>query len=182
MADETIRDVNRLGKAADVKELEKRRHNINSKIKDKNSKLSIDTDKAKPKKELDAKLLKKGENVRIVSLGLTGSIAALPDDRGNLYVQCGIMRMKTNVRDLEYAPKEAERSEISSGKAGGSSVKMSKALSVSPEINLLGNTVDEALARLDKYLDDAYLAHLSNVRVVHGKGTGALRSAIHKYL
>ncbi|MBR1477032.1 MAG: endonuclease MutS2 [Lachnospiraceae bacterium] len=182
VADETIRDVNRLGKAADVKELEKRRHNINSKIKDKNSKLSIDTDKAKPKKELDAKLLKKGENVRIVSLGLTGSIAALPDDRGNLYVQCGIMRMKTNVRDLEYAPKEAERSEISSGKAGGSSVKMSKALSVSPEINLLGNTVDEALARLDKYLDDAYLAHLSNVRVVHGKGTGALRSAIHKYL
>ena len=59
---------------------------------------------------------------------------------------------------------------------------MSKSAAVSTEINLLGKTVDEALAALDKYLDDAYLAHLPSVRIVHGKGTGALRAAVHKQL
>ena len=61
-------------------------------------------------------------------------------------------------------------------------IKMSKSLNVSSEINLLGKTVDEAIAVLDKYLDDAYLAHMPSVRVVHGKGTGALRSAVHNHL
>ena len=67
-------------------------------------------------------------------------------------------------------------------KTGSGKIKMSKSLSVSPELMLLGKTVDEALAELDKYLDDAYLAHIPQVRIVHGKGTGALRTAVHNYL
>jgi DNA mismatch repair protein MutS2 len=61
-------------------------------------------------------------------------------------------------------------------------MKMNKSMTVRPEINLLGKTVDEAIAELDKYLDDAYLSHLSPVRIVHGKGTGALRAGVHNYL
>lgn len=114
-------------------------------------------------------------------MGLKGIVNTLPDAKGNLFVQCGIMRTQTNIRDLVFAEEETI-STPTLQRTNTGKIKMSKSFSISPEINLLGKTVDEALSELDKYLDDAYLAHLSSVRVVHGKGTGALRNAIHSHL
>lgn len=119
--------------------------------------------------------------VKIVSMGLKGTVSTLPDAKGALFVQCGVMRTQTNVKDLVLID-EAAITTPALQRTGTGKLKMSKSLSVSTEINLLGKTVDEALAELDKYLDDAYLAHLPSVRVVHGKGTGALRSAVHNHL
>ena len=141
--------------------------------------------KAPEKKTIDPKKLKKGDTVKIVSMGLKGTVSTLPDAKGGLFVQCGIIRTRTNVKDLVYAEEEAVSTpplKRSSSGSGSGKIKMSKSLSVSTEINLLGKTVDEALSVLDKYLDDAYLAHLPSVRVVHGKGTGALRNAVHGHL
>ncbi|MDE6167926.1 MAG: Smr/MutS family protein, partial [Acetatifactor sp.] len=108
-------------------------------------------------------------------------VSTLPDSKGALFVQCGIMRIQSNVKDLVLV-EEKTVSTPSVQSTGSGRLKMSKSLSISSEINLLGKTVDEAVALLDKYLDDAYLAHMSSVRVVHGKGTGALRSAVHSHL
>jgi DNA mismatch repair protein MutS2 len=115
-------------------------------------------------------------------MGLTGIVTTLPDHKGNLFVQCGIIRSQVNIKDLALVEEETKKPASSLSRSGTGSLKMSKSLSVSPEINLLGKTVDEALSLLDKYQDDAYLAHLSTVRVVHGKGTGALRSAVQRQL
>ncbi len=182
VADETIRDFNRIGSDADVRELEKKRQRVREKIQEKNDRLSL-----KPGREpssqasIDPAKLKKGESVKIRSMGLKGTVSTLPDAKGNLFVQCGIMRTQTNIRDLILIREETVTAP-SLRRTGGSGIKMSKSLSVSTEINLLGKTVDEAIPELDKYLDDAYLAHLPSVRVVHGKGTGALRSAVHNHL
>ena len=114
-------------------------------------------------------------------MGLKGTVSTLPDNKGNLFVQCGIMRTQVNVKDLAYVEEAAITTPVLQRTNVGK-VKMSKSFSISHEINLLGMTVDEAISALDKYLDDAYLAHMPNVRVVHGKGTGALRSAVHSHL
>lgn len=182
VADETIRDFNRAGAGTDIRELEKKRQKVRDKINEKNEHLSLGANKKQPeKKTLDPKKLKKGDTVKIVSMGLKGTVSTLPDAKGALFVQCGIMRTQTNVRDLVLVD-EATVTTPTMQRTGAGKIKMSKTLSVSTEINLLGKTVDEALPALDKYLDDAYLAHLPSVRVVHGKGTGALRSAIHNHL
>lgn len=183
VADETIRDMNKVGAGADMKELEKKRQKVRDKINEKNDKLALGkTSKKQPeRKTIDPAKLKKGDSVKIVSMGLKGTVNTLPDAKGNLFVQCGIMRTQTNVKDLVYAEEETI-STPTLQRTNTGKIKMSKSFSISPEINLLGRTVDEALAELDKYLDDAYLAHLPSVRVVHGKGTGALRSAIHNHL
>ncbi len=182
VADETIRDFHRLQSGMDIKELERKRQNIGGKIKEKNSSLTMKEKPAKaPGATIDPKKLKKGDSVKILSMGLKGTVSTLPDAKGNLFVQCGIMRTQANINDLIMV----EESTITAPglKSGGAGkIKMGKSLSVSTEINLLGKTVDEALAALDKYLDDAYLAHLPSVRVVHGKGTGALRNAVHNHL
>lgn len=182
VADETIRDFNKAGVGTDIRELEKKRQKVRDKINEKNERLSLGANKKQPeKKTLDPKKLKKGDTVKIVSMGLKGTVSTLPDAKGALFVQCGIMRTQTNVRDLVLID-EATVTTPTVQRTGAGKIKMSKTLSVSTEINLLGKTVDEALPALDKYLDDAYLAHLPSVRVVHGKGTGALRSAVHNHL
>ena len=180
-ADETIRIFQKAGPGASMKDLEQARQKLRSNIDDKNSKLSVAA-KDKPKAPaLKPEQLKKGDAVRIVSMGLKGTVSSLPDAKGNLFVQCGIMRTSTNIKDLVRI-EEATITTPTMSKTNTGKLRMSKSFSVSPEINLLGKTVDEALAALDKYLDDAYLAHLENVRVVHGKGTGALRKAIQQHL
>lgn len=182
VADETIRDFNKAGAGTDIRELEKKRQKVRDKINEKNERLSLGANKKQPeKKTLDPKKLKKGDTVKIVSMGLKGTVSTLPDAKGALFVQCGIMRTQTNVKDLVLVD-EATVTTPTVQRTGAGKIKMSKTLSVSTEINLLGKTVDEALPALDKYLDDAYLAHLPSVRVVHGKGTGALRSAVHNHL
>ena len=183
VADETIRDFNKAGASADIKELEKKRQKVRDKINEKNGKLALGNNQKKPanQKTVDPKKLKKGDSVKIISMNLKGIVNTLPDARGNLFVQCGIMRMQTNVNDL-VPVKEETITAPALQRTNTGKLKMSKSFSVSSEINLLGCTVDEAIAKLDKYLDDAYLAHLPSVRVVHGKGTGALRSAVQSHL
>ena len=181
VADETIKNFRKFGKEnISASEMEKERERLRQKIKDTSAASSLKVQKQKKAyKPSDFKL---GESVKVLSMNLTGTIASRPDSRGNLTVQMGILRSQVNISDLEiieepspYTPKKLSRT--SRGKIG-----MSKSLSVSPEINLLGRTVDEAVAELDKYLDDALLSHLDTVRIVHGKGTGALRKGIHEYL
>ena len=181
VADETIRNFHKFGKEnISAAEMEKERERLRKKIKDTSAASALKPQKQKKAyKPADFKL---GESVKVLSMNLTGTIVSRPDSRGNVTVQMGILRSQVNISDLEiieepspYTPKKLNRS--SKGRIG-----MSKSLSVSPEINLLGRTVDEAVAELDKYLDDALLSHLNTVRVVHGKGTGALRKGIHEYL
>ena len=183
VADETIRDFNKAGASADIKELEKKRQKVRDKINEKNGKLALGNTQKKSadQKTVDPKKLKKGDSVKIISMNLKGIVNTLPDAKGNLFVQCGIMRMQTNINDL-VPVKEETITAPALQRTNTGKLKMSKSFSVSSEINLLGCTVDEAIAKLDKYLDDAYLAHLPSVRVVHGKGTGALRSAVQSHL
>lgn len=183
VADQTIRDFNKINAGTDIRELERKRQKIRERIGEKNEKLTLGggSGKQSPKKTIDPKKLKKGDAVKIVSMGLKGTVSTLPDAKGTLFVQCGIIRTQANVRDLIYTEEETIASPALQRTNTGK-IKMSKSFSVSTEINLLGKTVDEAISILDKYLDDAYLAHLPSVRVVHGKGTGALRSAVHNHL
>ena len=188
VADETIRDFNKAASSGiDIRELEHKRQKVRDKISEKNERLSLkeksDAKKTNQRKAFDPQKLKKGDTVKIISMGLKGTVNTLPDAKGNLFVLCGIMRTQTNINDIEPVQEESITAPGYTGKRSSSSgIKMSKSLSVSTEINLLGRTVDEARAELDKYLDDAYLAHLPSVRVVHGKGTGALRNAVHNHL
>lgn len=181
-ADETIRIMQKAGSNISVKELEHRRQSIRTKMEDRSGKLAV---KAKPDEAsgLNAKDIKIGDSVKIVSMGLKGTVSTLPDSKGNLYVQCGIIRSQTNIKDLVLVmEQEITAPGLSKGKSFSSGMKMSKAMSISYECNLIGKTVDEALAVLDKYLDDAYLSHMESVRIVHGKGTGALRNAVQSHL
>lgn len=183
-ADETIRKYNKLGNAANsTKEMEKERARLREKMSGLEKESGIKSAK-KPKKEISSKELRIGDSVRVLSLNLKGTVSTLPDARGNLFVQMGILRSQVNLKDLEKLEDEPSITGPSyrQSTTGGGKIKMSKSFSVSTEINLLGKTTDEALMELDKYLDDAYLAHLPSVRVVHGKGTGALRKAVHQYL
>ncbi len=182
VADETIRIFQKAGPGASLKDLEKSREKIRGKIGEKNDKLALKNKDVNPKKQLKPEQLKKGDSVKVVSMGLTGTVSTLPDQKGNLFVQCGIMRTQVNVKDLILVADEQEKNTSSLQRSQASKIKMSKSMNISTEINLLGKTVDEALSELDKYLDDAYLSHLTSVRVVHGKGTGALRNAVHNYL
>lgn len=181
VADETIRVFQKAGPGASMKDLEKSRQQLRGKIDEKNSKLAA-SQKEKPKQPaVKPEQLKKGDSVRILSMGLKGTVSTLPDAKGNLFVQCGIMRSSVNVKDLVRI-EESTITAPNMNRTNNGKLRMSKSFSISPEINLLGKTVDEALSSLDKYLDDAYLAHLKNVRIVHGKGTGALRQAVHQHL
>lgn len=183
VADEAIRDFNKIGGSADIRELEKKRTGIRNKIGDTNSKLTIKQE-PKAKKELKADKLRLGDDVKVLSMGLKGIVNSLPDNKGFLFVQCGIIRSKVHISNLELIEEDSvlNKKDKKYQKTGISQLKMSKSYSISPEINLLGKTVDEAISELDKYLDDAYLSHLSSVRIVHGKGTGALRQAVTSHL
>ena len=161
-------------------EMEKEREKLRKKMASVGSKLAIETQK--PKKQHKPSDFKLGESVKVLSMNLNGSVIALPDSKGNVTVQMGILRSQVHISDLEIIEETPSYSAKQMHKTSKGKMKMGKSFSVSSEINLLGKTVDEAIAELDKYLDDAALAHLSNVRVVHGKGTGALRSGIHTYL
>lgn len=180
LADETIRNFHKYGKThMDASAMEKDREKIRKKMTKAQSKSSI-----QKKEQINHNVPKKlrlGDSVKILSMNLKGTVHTLPDAKGNLFVQAGILRYQTNIRDLILVNDDATPA-VHNTKTGAGKLKMSKSLSVSPEINLIGKTVDEALMELDKYLDDAYLAHLKSVRIVHGKGTGALRKAVQGHL
>lgn len=177
VADRSIKDINKLGKSRNTREMEKVRSELGSKLKTTQSPLKA----TKAKVENKPADFKPGTAVKVLSLNLKGTVSTTPDAKGNLMVQMGILRSKVHISDLQIID---EPDIIAPNYTRGNSgkIKMSKSASVKTEINLLGKTVDEAIAELDKYLDDAYLAHLPSVSVVHGKGTGALRKGVHNYL
>ena len=181
VADETIRNFHKFGKEnISAAEMEKERERLRQKIKTTQADAAVKA--TKQKKKYKASDFKLGESVKVLSMNLTGTIHSLPDSKGNVTVQMGILRSQVNISDLEIIEEPVPYAAKKFSRTSKSSMKMGKSLSVSPEINLLGKTVDEAVAELDKYLDDALLSHLNTVRVVHGKGTGALRKGIHEYL
>lgn len=191
-ADQTIRNINKLAQDSGIgKELEAERSRLREKLNTVEKKMVIKPS-ATTGKAVAAKSLKIGDGVRVLSMNLKGTVSTLPNARGDLYVQMGILRSLVNIKDLELLneksvsgpgiPDNYPGGNKKNGGSGSSTIKMSKSFSVSPEINLIGKNVDEAIPLLDKYLDDAYLAHLAQVRVVHGRGTGALKSGVHRHL
>lgn len=181
VADETIKQFHKFGKEnISAAEMERERERLRQKMAKTQNATKIE--KKKPAKQHKPSDFRLGESVKVHSLNLTGTVHTLPDAKGNLFVQMGILRSQVHISDLEIIEEPLSMTEKQMRRTGTSKMKMGKSMSVSPEINLLGKTVDEAIAVLDKYLDDAYLAHLSPVRIVHGKGTGALRAGVHNYL
>lgn len=180
-ADQTMKNFHKFGQAnISVKEMEAERQKLRQKMTKVEKKISIKEKKTTG--SLKASDLHLGDGVKVLSLNLKGTVSSLPDSKGFLFVQMGIMRSKIHISDLALLQDEAVITTPNMQKTSAGKIKMSKSSSVGIEINLLGKTVDEAIAELDKYLDDAYLAHIPSVRIVHGKGTGALRKGVHNYL
>lgn len=185
-ADQTIRQINKLAQSSGVgKELEAERTKLREKLDKVDKSLSLKNEKG-PKKTISPKKLKIGDGVKVLTMNLNGTVSSLPNAKGDLYVQMGILRSLVNIKDLEFLNEPSISGPgmdlMKKNNTGSGKIKMSKSFSVSPEVNLIGMTVDEAIPVLDKYLDDAYLAHLPKVRVVHGRGTGALKAGVHKHL
>lgn len=180
-ADQTMKDFHKFGKNnISVKEMEAERQRLRQKMNKIEKNISIK--ESKPTGTLKPSDLHLGDGVKVLSLNLKGTVSTLPDSKGFLFVQMGIMRSKIHITDLALLKEETVISAPHMQKTSSGKIRMSKSASVEIEINLLGKTVDEAIAELDKYLDDAYLAHMPSVRIVHGKGTGALRKGVHNYL
>ncbi len=179
-ADETMKHFHKFGKEGiSAKEMEAERARLREKLK--STETGMQSKTQKPKKKVKAAALHLGDRVRVLSLNLEGTVSTLPNAKGDLFVQMGILRSQVHISDLEYIG-EAELPAGKQAVSGSGKIKMSKSALVSTEINLIGMTVDEAIGHLDKYLDDAYLAHVPSVRIVHGKGTGALRNAVQQHL
>lgn len=182
VADETIRNFNKYGKAgAPVSEMEKERTRLRGKMDKAAQKMSEQKKTSVPNHNVPKKL-RIGDSVKVISMNLKGTVHSLPNAKGDLYVQMGILRSLVNINDLILLEEDAAPGTKKFQKTSAGKIKMSKSASVSTEINLIGKTTDEAIPLLDKYLDDAYLAHLPSVRIVHGKGTGALRNAVQAHL
>lgn len=186
-ADQTIKTINKLAQGAGInKELEAERSRLRDKLNKVDQDLSLKKN-SQPKKAVSAKTLKLGDGVRVLTLNLTGTVSTLPNAKGDLYVQMGILRSLVNIKDIELLNEASVTGAAMDGiqkysGSGASKIKVSKSSTISHEINLIGKTVDEAIPLLDKYLDDAYLAHMPSVRIVHGRGTGALKAGVHKHL
>ena len=180
-ADQTMRIFNKAGKdSMSAKELEKHRSDLRKKMDKAGKKVALKTPQNQ-KSTLRPQDLSLGDSVKVISLNVKGTVSSKPDSKGMLFVQMGILRSKVHISDLQLIDEPVITGPALS-RTGAGKIKMNKSASVRTEINLLGKTVDEAVSELDKYLDDAYLAHLSSVRIVHGKGTGALRKGVHNYL
>ena len=181
-ADQTMKLFHKFQKNnVDTSAVERERQELRKRMNKAEKNMSDRQETKKPKKQLTAKDIRPGDSVKVLSMNLKGTVGSRPDSKGFLFVQMGIIRSKVHLSDLELVD-EPVITTPSLQKTGAGKIRMSKSASVSTEINLLGRTVDEAIAELEKYLDDAYIAHLKSVRIVHGKGTGALRKGIHDYL
>ena len=178
-ADETIRRINRLGAAgSSMRELEQERGGLREKLDEAGAKEKTRKAPAKPVREPGE--IKIGDDVLVVSMGVKGKVSSLPNSRGEVFIQMGAMRTSVNIRDLELTEHEEQAPERKNTGAG--KIAMSKSMSISAECNIIGMRVDEALPIVDKYLDDAYLAHMPKVSIIHGRGTGALKDAVHRHL
>lgn len=191
VADDTIRTFHKAGPNASMQDLERARTKVNQKISERNEKLSSKNknDDKPTHPVLKASQLRLGDSVKIVSMGLKGTVSTKPDNNGNMFVQCGIIRTKTNIRDLVLLKDDDSKDPVrkyyssqSSSSSGDYKMDLSRSVRMKTEINLIGKNSDDAISELDKYLDDAYMSHLSSVRVVHGKGSGTLRKAVQNFL
>lgn len=181
IADETIKKYNKWSKQSGLtKAMEEERALLREQLDKTNSKLALKTPKAKKQHKPGDFAI--GDIVKVLSLDLTGTVSTLPNEKGELYVQTGILRSQVSIHDIEWLSAAPKESLPMNKKNGSGSIKMSKSYSISPEINLIGMTTAEAVPALDKYLDDAYLSHLARVTIIHGRGTGALRTAVHTHL
>lgn len=178
-ADEVIRKYNKWGQIGAGKEMEQERDALREKLGDKDNSLALKAKKAK--KKMAPEDFKVGDTVHVLSLNLKGTVSTLPNVKGDLYVQMGILRSLVNIRDIEPAEAEPDEEE-KKAKTSSGKIRMSKSLNISTELNIIGKRVDEAMPLVDKYLDDAYLAHLPKVTIIHGRGTGALKEAVHSHL
>ena len=176
-ADQTIRDMNKLaaGKADNLKEMERKRSAVRDKLSKADERLTLKKDRAKKNRPED---FHPGDSVRVLSMNLKGTITGKPDSKGQVAVQMGILKSMVHLTDLELLDEEVIKAPTLK-KTGAGKIKMSKSASISTSLNIIGKTVDEAMPELDKYLDDAYLAHLNQVTIIHGRGTGKLRTAVH---
>ena len=179
-ADETIRKYTKWASSdKHIKEMEAQRAALREKMDSKQSKIKVKNNKPKSK-QLKPSDLFIGADIKVLSLGANGTVSTLPNEKGDLFVQAGLLRTKVNIKDIELLPQK--KTENTGNHSGGGKIRMNKASGIKGEINLIGMTVDQAMPVLEKYLDDAYLAHMSQVTVIHGRGTGALRTATHNHL
>ena len=184
-ADEAIRNINKQAANPSGREMEKERKKLKGKLDEANERKKEGSGRAKkPPKASDLHI---GDAVYVRSLGLRGTVSTKPDSKGRLYVQMGILRSEVSIADLELSEETGASASASAGRKSQQAQSsgytgMEKGLTISPEINLIGMTTDEAIPLLDKYLDDAYIAHLDQVRIIHGRGTGALRGAVRSFL
>ncbi len=179
-ADSTIKKFNKWEKNGAGREMEQERNALRQKLGEKENSLAVKRKKQKNQKQMAAEEIKVGDTVQVLSLNLTGTVASLPNAKGELFVQMGALRTQVSLKDI--APAEPEKEPEKKARTEVGKIKMNKSMSISPECNLIGMRVDEALPVLEKYLDDAYLAHLPQVTIIHGRGTGALRDAVHQYV
>ena len=176
-ADDTIKNINKIASGAGLgSALEEQRTRLRESINKNTRTMEIAQPSKKVKKPKELKL---GDSVHVISLNLDGIVSSLPNQSGNFFVQMGILRSQVNISDVALVEEESVKTEP---KARSKSSSMVKSATISTEINVIGKNVDEACSELDKYLDDALLAHLPGVRIIHGRGTGALQKGIHAYL
>lgn len=178
-ADESIRKLNRLGANAELRDMEHERGTLRDMLNEKNDSLKLAV-KPQKKPARSIETLKIGDDVHVLSFDVNAKVMTLPNARGELYVQMGAMRTLVSTKDIEIIDAVPEVKEKS--RSGADTIKMAKHMSISTECNIIGMRVDEAMPIVDKYLDDAYLAHLSQVSIIHGRGTGALKNAVHEHL
>ncbi|MCD8124344.1 MAG: endonuclease MutS2 [Lachnospiraceae bacterium] len=179
-ADKAIRNLNKQGVRV-TREMEAERSQLRDKMDENNKKLA-GNQKKRVHKTAAPEDFRIGDAVHVISLNLDGTVSSLPNAKGNLTVQMGILRSQVNIRDLELLQEQTVSFDGKKTKSTASQIKMSKSAAVSGELNLIGKTVAEAIPELDKYLDDAYLAHMPSVRIIHGRGTGTLKAAVQSFL
>ena len=181
VADDTIRKYTKWAKSdRHIQEMEKERAELRNRM-NKHQNQSGSKPQKRKKKSIKASDLMIGSNVHILTLNADGTVSTLPNEKGDLFVQAGLLRTQVNIKDLELLPEEKTK-QTEKRHSGSGKIRIDKAASVHQEVNLIGMTVDEAMPVLNKYLDDAYLAHMTQVTVIHGRGTGALRKAVHQQL
>lgn len=181
IADESIRKYNKWMEGGAIKDMEKQRSSIREELRRTGEKL--DSGKKKRRNDNAPDKLNIGDLVMVHSMGVKGTVSSLPNNKGKLFVQMGILRSEVDIKDLELLEEETLqiRKEKIRERSNAGRIKMSKSMNISSSINLIGKTVDEAIAVLDKYLDDAYLARLHQVTIIHGVGTGALKNAVQAH-
>ena len=178
-ADETIKKFNKWGMAGNNREMELERSALREQLGEKDKKLAVR--KKMNQNPAENKELKVGDTVLVLSFNLEGKVVTLPNAKGDLTVQMGVMQTQVNKKDIQWVGREKKEEPDKKNTQSGK-IKMSKAMTIRTDLNLIGMRVDEALPELDKYLDDAYLSHLNQVTIIHGRGTGALKDAVHAHL